>query len=165
MSGTMKNYSSSIQTATTDASNQTKSCYRLNGSNIEVVPAIGYWGTWDWGKSCIRVPLKDVSGTKLSGISNIHYDGNNNSKGNWIDTQKIGFTATVGSKYVAACAGDPGNFQKFNVSGASIIGNITAGDTPPNGSVFIRIILIKATATWVVIDWGDSGLGTVALLT
>ena len=60
-SGTMKNYSSSIQYATTDASNQAKSCYRINGSNIDVVPAIGYWGNWNWDKSCIKVPLSGVS--------------------------------------------------------------------------------------------------------
>ena len=59
--GTMANRSSTIQTATTDASNQSKSCYRLNGSNIEIVPAIGYWGTWDWGSSCIRVPINNVA--------------------------------------------------------------------------------------------------------
>ena len=60
-SGSMKNYSSSIQYATTDASNQAKSCYRINGSNIDVVPAIGYWGNWNWDKSCIKVPLSGVS--------------------------------------------------------------------------------------------------------
>ena len=50
-----------IQTATTDAGNQSKSCYRLNGSNIEVVPAIGYWNVWDWDKSCIRIPIGNVA--------------------------------------------------------------------------------------------------------
>ena len=63
LSGSMKNYSSAIQTATTSATDQTKSCYRLNGSYIEVVPAIGYWGTWNWDASCIKVPRSVISGT------------------------------------------------------------------------------------------------------
>ena len=58
----MKNWSSTIQTATTSASDQTKSCYRINNEYIEVVPAIGYWGLWDWSKSCIKVPMVSASG-------------------------------------------------------------------------------------------------------
>ena len=51
----------SIQTATTATNDQSKSCYRLNGSNIEVVPAIGYWNTWDWSRSCIKIPINNVA--------------------------------------------------------------------------------------------------------
>ena len=165
ITGTMKNYSSTIQTASTDASDQTKSCYRINGSNIEVVPAIGYWGTWNWAASCIKVPLVDVSGNSLSSVSHTYYNENNVNKGSWIDNQKIGFSATVGAKYIAAGAGDPGNYQNFKLENATLISNITAGDTPPNGSVFIRIILFKATSGWVVIDWGSNALSNVVKLT
>ena len=52
LTGTMANRSSTIQTATTSTSNTSASCYRVNGSNVEIVPALGYWGTWDWSKSC-----------------------------------------------------------------------------------------------------------------
>ena len=64
----MKNWSSTIQTATTDASNQSKSCYRKNGANLEVVPAIGYWGTWNWNASCIRVPLSAMCSIKSGSV-------------------------------------------------------------------------------------------------
>lgn len=58
--GTMKNWSKSIQTATTSTADQSKSCYRISNGNIEVVPAIGYWGMWDWNQSCIRVPIQSA---------------------------------------------------------------------------------------------------------
>lgn len=61
--GTMPDRSNTIQTATTSTSDQSKSCYRINGSNVEVVPAKGYWGNWDWTKSCIRLPLKAAIAT------------------------------------------------------------------------------------------------------
>ena len=53
--GTMKNYSNVIQTATTDTNNQSASCYQVRDGYIAVVPAIGYWGSWNFDK-CIRVP-------------------------------------------------------------------------------------------------------------
>lgn len=65
--GTMKDYSNSIQTATTSTSDQSKSCYRLNSGNIEVVPSIGYWGMWDWSKSCIKIPISSCLKT-LTGV-------------------------------------------------------------------------------------------------
>ena len=58
--GSMKNWSKSIQTATTSTADQSKSCYRISNGNIEVVPAIGYWGMWDWNQSCIRVPIQSA---------------------------------------------------------------------------------------------------------
>ena len=68
ISGTMKNYSSSIQIATTDASDKTKSCYRKNGENLEIVPAAGYWGEWNWAVSCIRVPLSAMCSIKSGSV-------------------------------------------------------------------------------------------------
>ena len=83
LTGTMANRSSTIQTATTSTSNTSASCYRINGSNIEVVPAIGYWGTWDWTKSCIKIPtttaVKTLTGTYTSSSSTYafkDYSGN-----------------------------------------------------------------------------------------
>ena len=66
LTGTMANRSSTIQTATTSTSNTSASCYRVNGSNVEIVPALGYWGTWDWSKSCIKIPVSDI--TNLKGL-------------------------------------------------------------------------------------------------
>ena len=84
LTGTMANRSSTIQTATTNTSNTSASCYRINGSNIEVVPAIGYWGTWDWTKSCIKIPttatLKSV--TYTVNVSSSKYDFKNAYNGN-----------------------------------------------------------------------------------
>lgn len=65
VSGTMKNYSSSIHIGTTATSDQTKSCYRINSGYIEVVPAIGYWGLWDWTKSCIKIPVSTAASTQI----------------------------------------------------------------------------------------------------
>ena len=68
------------------------------------------------------------------------------------------FTATVGRCYVAAMGGDPGNFQNFSVSGATVLSNIYAGDTPPDGTEFVRMVTLKATSSSVTIRWtGDTG--------
>ena len=56
LTGSMKDYSSAKQTATTSTSDQTKSCYWARDGYIDIVPAIGYWGSWNWDKSYIRVP-------------------------------------------------------------------------------------------------------------
>lgn len=82
--GTMANRSSTIQTATISTSNQSASCYRINGSNIEIIPAIGYWGSWDWAKSCIRVPtssaIKYAFGTATpAGTTNLTYTFENDT--------------------------------------------------------------------------------------
>ena len=92
LSGAMRNYTNTIQTATTDASNQSKSCYRINGDYIEVVPAIGYWGTWNWGASCIKVPRS----TAISVAQEQNSTGSTNSN------KQTSFTvsANTGKHYV-----------------------------------------------------------------
>ena len=52
--------------------------------------------------------------------------------------------------------GDPGHYEQFSVSGATVVSNIGEGDNiPPNGSRFGRIILLKVTSnTTVTINWG-----------
>ena len=68
------------------------------------------------------------------------------------------FSATVGRCYVAAMGGDPGNFQNFTISGATLLSNIYAGDTPPNGTEFVRMITFRATSSSVTIKWsGGTG--------
>ena len=74
------------------------------------------------------------------------------------------FSATVGRCYVAAMGGDPGQFQNFSVSGATVLSNISAGDVPPNGSEFVRMITLKATSTSVTINW-TGGSGSTAAYT
>ena len=75
-----------------------------------------------------------------------------------VTIQNYTFTATVGRCYVAAMAGDPGNFQNFSVSGATVLSNIYAGDTPPEGSQFVRMVTLKATSSSVTIRWtGGTG--------
>ncbi len=64
------------------------------------------------------------------------------------------FNATVGRCYVAAMGGDPGGFQKFSISGATLISNIYGGDVPPEGNQFVRMITFKATSSSVTINWG-----------
>lgn len=65
VTGTMSDFRNVMQTATTDASNQQKSCYRINNGYIEVVPAIGYWGTWNWSASCIKIPVSTAASTQI----------------------------------------------------------------------------------------------------
>ena len=58
--GTMPNRSSAVQTAVTDTSDKNKSIFRTNGTNVEVIPAVGYWGTWDWSKEKILIPASSL---------------------------------------------------------------------------------------------------------
>ena len=89
--GTMANRSSTIQTATTDASNQQKSCYRINGGYIEVVPAIGYWGTWNWAASCIKIPVSTAASVAAtySGQNIVTHNDNGTSTGTYGTTNYV----------------------------------------------------------------------------
>lgn len=53
--GTIPDHSSSIKNITTDTSDQTKGCFRVSGTTLEVVPAKGFWGNWDYTKSCLQI--------------------------------------------------------------------------------------------------------------
>ena len=83
--GTMKNYSNVIQTATTNTNNQSASCYQVRDGYIAVVPAIGYWGSWNFDK-CIRVPssstLKHIEGWVNASTSEYGWQWQNGS-GTW----------------------------------------------------------------------------------
>ena len=126
-SGTMKNYSSSIQYATTDASNQAKSCYRINGSNIDVVPAIGYWGNWNWDQSCIKVPLSAAtSGIRTNTFSySVHTTNYNyNYAGEWT----VPATGTYYMVLLGTC-NQSGTFGFRGVSGNTTIFESTSLDS------------------------------------
>lgn len=63
------NYSESIQTAITDTSNNRASCYRINGEYVDIIPAIGYWGSWDWAKSCIQINRNNLGAVKRFNVN------------------------------------------------------------------------------------------------
>lgn len=52
-------------------------------------------------------------------------------------------------------AGDPGQFQNFSISGATLLSNIYCGDTPPNGTEFARMISFRANGGNVTITWNS----------
>ncbi len=54
-SGSIINRSSTIQTVVADTSDTNKSIYWINGTNLWIIPAVGYWGTWDWNTSRIQI--------------------------------------------------------------------------------------------------------------
>ena len=70
-------------------------------------------------------------------------------------------TATIGTTsgrdYIVSHGGDPGQYQNFSVSGATILSNITGGDTPPNGTYFGRMCLFRATGSSVTVNLGSGG--------
>ena len=72
-SGTMANYSKTIQTATTSGSDASKSCYRINSGYIEICPARGYWGWTSWNDSCIKIPVSTATAVTTA----IEYSGSN----------------------------------------------------------------------------------------
>ena len=131
ISGTMKNWSSTIQTATTSASDQTKSCYRINNGYIEVVPAIGYWGLWDWSKSCIKVAITNLASSVIKIVS-----GTQNSSGSYkITWGGSAYTTTAinvnpGGTPIAAFAANISRSDTFTIrfmSSYFVCGNFNSG--------------------------------------
>ena len=74
----------------------------------------------------------------------------------WPDSQYQTFGATVGAYYIAAMGGDPGYFNEFAVSGATITSNVTTGSTPPDGANFARMVTMRATSGQITVNWGDT---------
>ena len=56
----VKDRSTTIHTAIDRGGNNDNSYYRINGSNIEVCPALGYWAWTAWEKSHIKIPMANV---------------------------------------------------------------------------------------------------------
>ena len=71
---------------------------------------------------------------------------------------------TNGCYYIIAMGGDPGDYNKRIISGASIITELTTGDTPPNGSAHARMLLVKALSSKIGINWGDYAFWIAAKL-
>ena len=74
----------------------------------------------------------------------------------WPDSQYQTFGASVGAYYIAAMGGDPGYFNEFAVSGATITSNVTTGSTPPDGANFARMVTMRATSGQITVNWGDT---------
>ena len=126
---------------------------------------------WSGSNTTYSVPAGYYSGGTLDSRTSYNngYNAGNSAgqiaKRNSITLQKIGpsdddvtinpysFGTTSGRCYVAAMAGDPGQFQNFSISGATLLSNIYAGDTPPNGTEFVRMITFRATGGSVTITW------------
>ena len=126
---------------------------------------------WSGSNTTYSVPAGYYSGGTLDSRTSYNngYNAGNSAgqiaKRNNITLQKIGpsdndvtinpysFGTTSGRCYVAAMAGDPGQFQNFSISGATLLSNIYAGDTPPNGTEFVRMITFRATGGSVTITW------------
>ena len=105
--GTMKNYSNVIQNATTDTNNQSASCYQVRDGYIAVVPAIGYWGSWDFNK-CIRVPaatnvVKYWSGWINASTSTYPWQYQK-ANGEWYTDNMYYLTLTFGFSHRVVCA-------------------------------------------------------------
>ena len=74
----------------------------------------------------------------------------------WPDSQYQTFGASVGAYYIAAMGGDPGYFNEFAVSGATVTSNVTTGSTPPDGMNFARMVTMRATSGQITVNWGDT---------
>ena len=129
----VNDYSNTIQYASTDTTNTTKSAYRINGSYIDIIPAIGYWGNWNWDKSCIKIPLI----SKLTIVYNADRSGGSGATTTGSYNASVGtyiafgcFTSTNSSTYSITAIGSTSvnnSYGKvrvsiFNVNNPSTIG-------------------------------------------
>ena len=128
---------------------------------------------WSSSNTTYSVPAGYYSGGTLDSRTSYNngYNAGNSAgqitKRNNITLQKIGpsdddikhatytFSASSGRCYIAAMAGDPGAFQNFSISGATLLSNIYCGDTPPNGTEFARMISFRANGGNVTITWNS----------
>ena len=124
---------------------------------------------WSGSNTTYSVPAGYYSGGTLDSRTSYTngYNAGQTAKRNNITLQKIGpsdddikhatytFSASSGRCYIAAMAGDPGAFQNFGISGATLLSNIYCGDTPPNGTEFARMISFRANGGNVTITWNS----------
>ena len=124
---------------------------------------------WSSSNTTYSVPAGYYSGGTLDSRTSYTngYNAGQTAKRNNITLQKIGpsdndikhatytFSASSGRCYIAAMAGDPGAFQNFGISGATLLSNIYCGDTPPNGTEFARMISFRANGGNVTITWNS----------
>ena len=112
--GSMVNRSTTIQTATTSTSDSSKSCYRTGNGYIDVIPALGYWGSWDWNKSYIRVPstvtFKTLSGTYTPSSSTYNFKNNsgNNASAYYLSIPMNYTHRVIGAYYI--CTSNSNNW-------------------------------------------------------
>ena len=144
-----------------------------NGTNLSgTMPNRGNLN-WSGSNTTYSVPAGYYSGGTLDSRTSYNngYNAGNSAgqitKRNNITLQKIGpsdddikhatytFSASSGRCYIAAMAGDPGAFQNFGISGATLLSNIYCGDTPPNGTEFARMISFRANGGNVTITWNS----------
>lgn len=63
LTGAIVDRSNTIQIATTDTSDTGKSCFCINGTDLWVVPAKGFWNNWNWVASRITLPAANIGVT------------------------------------------------------------------------------------------------------
>lgn len=176
-SGKVKGNSLSSQTSASATAAQILSGYTawVNGSKITGTMANRGALNWSGSNTTYSVPAGYYSGGTLDSRPsyNAGYSAGQTAKRDNVALAKIGppdhdmtlrtysFSATPGRCYIAAMAGDPGEYQNFRISGATLISNIVAGDTPPSGSQFARMVSFRAISGTVTIDWGDEYAMTI----
>lgn len=100
-SGSIVNRSTTIQTVVSDTSDNNKSIYWINGTNLWIIPAVGYWGNWDWYSSRIQITASTL-GVNAAKILN--------------DTTICGVTGTVARKTSGSTAITEGGKYGFSAS-------------------------------------------------
>ena len=150
-----------------------------SGSNTTYVLSSGYYigGTLDsrpsysngynTGVSAADNRVNTSSASYSSGYNNGYSAGINTGRasirltrvfqGTASSTRTATIGTTSGRDYIVSHGGDPGQYQNFSVSGATILSNITGGDTPPNGTYFGRMCLFRATGSSVTVNLGSGG--------
>ena len=106
VTGSMTNYSNTIQTATASGIDASKSCYRINSGYIEISPARGYWGWTAWDKSCIKIPVSTATAVTTA----IEYSGSN------ILTKTDNDNGAISGTYVSKTYINFALFKSVNVS-------------------------------------------------
>lgn len=149
ITGSMKDYSASIQTATTSTSDKTKSTFRINGTNLQIIPAIGYWGTWSWTKSNITVTANSIGITAdkiAAGQTVVGVSGNYTSDATATSTQILtGKTAYVNGTKVTGSMVNRGAVTSSLNAGSSY--TIPAGYHDGKGKITANSLASQTSGT------------------
>ena len=121
VTGTMRDNSSLIQTATTDGTDDKISAYHVADDVIKIAPAKGYWGTYWYDGSRIEIPISGVT-------SAIGLTANKIAKGQTI----AGVTGTYTSD-ATATASQILSGQTAYVNGSKITGTMRNASVKQSG--------------------------------
>lgn len=185
VTGTITDHSNQIYTISAGGaeSQKTTGGFRLNGNNLEVIPGIGYWGSWSWTKSHLKIAgstlastigltaAKIVKGNTILGIAGTAASVPSTATIAMLpttsatDTIKYGTLTTGGSVQNATQVADIFNITKTSTTGFALNGTGYARWAFPTPRT-VKAWLTRTTYSYLgeLMIYGEKSDGTLVQL-